>query len=246
MAKQEIAKKEEYSLQSYKEEGFSGIDKLPGTIPRWKVNKERGLFYHSLTEEEKRVLIINPLLSKAVRALWNNEDLPICSSQNCEAGVERETQEEKSCLSCVNAQFGSASQGKGQACKQSFLVMAVKKESLEPFIIAIPPTSLKLVGEYFQKLAAQKTRPREVYAELRLKEAASSGFKYQLITWDVGEKIEADRLGELDTLVASYHATFSEAVVERDEQVGETEEQEPETKVSGAQRFKKDDDDIPF
>lgn len=251
----ELAKKEECTIATYAEEGFTGIEHLPVQPPRWKVEKDQGVFYHTLTNEQKRILRINPLLSKGSRALWQEgEELPVCSSQDCISGTNRDNGITGPCATCGNNQFGTSKTGKGKACKQSYLIMGVEEDSLKPFLLAIPVTSLKLIGEYFQKLSERNLKPREAYAELSLKETSSSGFTHQLIVWDIAEKVSDDRLAELNSLVASYQASFSQATVERDEQVGtdESPSQEPGPSKKDYKKAWEDtlddpsDDPVPF
>ncbi len=63
------------------------------------------------------------------------------------------------CKTCRYAQFGSAEKGgikkRGQACKQQRFIFLLREGSELPAVIALPPTSLKLMKKYFFMLAGK-------------------------------------------------------------------------------------------
>ena len=80
------------------------------------------------------------------------------------------------CSSCPNNQFGSASNGKGKACKNTRLVALMPVTALDNpdedapiWIMSIPPTSLKAFDAYVHSLAAKhNTVPVGVVTEIYL------------------------------------------------------------------------------
>lgn len=82
----------------------------------------------------------------------------------------------ETCSSCPNNQFGSASNGKGKACKNTRLVALMPSAALDKpdedapiWILSVPPTSLKAFDSYVAMLASRhKTVPVGVVTEISL------------------------------------------------------------------------------
>lgn len=56
------------------------------------------------------------------------------------------------CRTCRNAQFGSAIRGRGQACKQSKILLLYRPTDLIPLIVSLAPTSLGNMESYMMRL----------------------------------------------------------------------------------------------
>jgi len=80
------------------------------------------------------------------------------------------------CSSCPNNQFGSATNGKGKACKNTRLLAVVPITALDNpgedapiWILSVPPTSLKAYDSYVHTLASKhRTVPIGVITEISL------------------------------------------------------------------------------
>jgi hypothetical protein len=74
---------------------------------------------------------------------------PDCESRNLVIGVGDPGGE---CAVCPYAQFGSAANGHGQACKQVRQLLILRPGARVPCLLTVPPTSLKNCGQYFLML----------------------------------------------------------------------------------------------
>lgn len=85
------------------------------------------------------------------------------------------------CATCPNNQFGSSSNGKGKACKNTRLLALVPASALDTpkeeapiWVLSVPPTSLKAFDSYAHSLAAKhKTVPAGVITNISLDPASS-------------------------------------------------------------------------
>jgi hypothetical protein len=59
------------------------------------------------------------------------------------------------CLACPLARYGTAQDGRGQACKQIKQLFVLRGNLLLPEVVTLPPTSLKPAKQYLLKLASQ-------------------------------------------------------------------------------------------
>ncbi len=74
------------------------------------------------------------------------------------------------CSGCPNNQFGSASNGKGKACKNTRLIAFIPLTEDAPiWIMSVPPTSIKAFDQYAHTLATKhKTVPLGVVTQITL------------------------------------------------------------------------------
>lgn len=103
------------------------------------------------------------------------------------------------CSSCPNNQFGSASNGRGKACKNTRLVAMMPVTALDNpdedapiWIMSIPPTSLKAFDAYVHSLAAKhSTVPVGVVTEVYLDPANT----FASPRFNVVRPLQPDELG---------------------------------------------------
>jgi len=84
------------------------------------------------------------------RAYWPGEftggEPPQCTSPDAKAGIGDPGGE---CTSCAYAQFGSAANGEGQACKAMRRLFLLRPGMVLPYLLTLPPTGLKPCRHYF-------------------------------------------------------------------------------------------------
>lgn len=105
---------------------------------------------------------------------------PDCMSYDGESGTHRETGEVMSCGTCDLNQFGSGKNGKGKACSNRHRLYLMLENEPIPYILEVPPTSLKGLGTYLYNLIYRRGRGSpSVVTKLTLKKAeGGSGVKY--------------------------------------------------------------------
>jgi hypothetical protein len=79
------------------------------------------------------------------------------------------------CNQCPKAQFGSAKQGHGQACKQVRQMLLVRPGEILPMLISVPPTSLKAMSQYFLGLTGRQIPYWAVTTKMRLERDKNEG-----------------------------------------------------------------------
>lgn len=123
-----------------------------------------------------------------IRAFWRSSfqggnSPPDCTSNNGQMGIGNPG---GPCAKCPFSQFGSAAQiegrsktAKGQACKQCRRLFIIQPGEILPILLSLPPTSLKAVTTYFQRLASKAVPYYGVITEAKLnKTRSASGQDY--------------------------------------------------------------------
>jgi hypothetical protein len=77
---------------------------------------------------------------------------PDCTSAD---GITGKGKPGGDCSRCPLAEYGSADEGAGQACKQVKQVFVLRGDLLLPEVVSLPPTSLKGARQFFLKLTTQ-------------------------------------------------------------------------------------------
>ena len=85
-----------------------------------------------------------------------------------------------SCQVCPFNQFGSAvnengQPGKGKACKDTKMMLFIRKDDVLPLVISAPSTSLSNAKKYFLRLAQVQLMYQSVVTKLTLKKERSAG-----------------------------------------------------------------------
>jgi hypothetical protein len=101
---------------------------------------------------------------------------PDCVSQDSLTGVGDPGGE---CNRCPYAEFGSAAVGRGQACKQIRQLLLMCPGNNPPYLVTVPPTSLKSCNGYFMKLGWRRLMHWGVVTQIKLEKAENeAGIAY--------------------------------------------------------------------
>jgi len=126
-------------------------------LPRIKTMSGAALWLIPKIEGEETSSFIEGVVvyARDTRAYFPTKEggAPQCSSID---GVVGHGDPGGECLRCPLAQFESAQDGgKGQACKQGKQLFILRTDSMFIEMVALPPTSMKAVRQYFLKIATQ-------------------------------------------------------------------------------------------
>jgi len=160
--------------------------KVPsGGMTMWEVPTLEG---HENVKEIEGIIVY----WKDVRAFWAKEYDGESVPPDCFADDNKNGTGDPggSCAECPHAQYGTAKggEGAGQACKLMRLLFMVGKEDMLPFVVGVPPTSIKPMKQYFLRLATKKTAYHGVVTKLALaKDKNAKGVEYSKIVPAVGE-----------------------------------------------------------
>jgi len=101
---------------------------------------------------------------------------PDCSSSD---GITGKGKPGGDCSKCPLAEYGSAEEGAGQACKQVKQLFVLRGDLLLPEVISLPPTSLKGARQFFLKLTTQGIPYYQAVIGLELEKAQNAaGIQY--------------------------------------------------------------------
>lgn len=123
------------------------------------------------------------LVAQDVRAYYSQsfeetggQTPPDCSSPD---GVTGFGSPGGACAQCAFAQFGSGKEGRGQACQQRKQLLLLTPFSNLPFLLSVPPTSLKNLRQYLLALAGESQAYWGCVTALTLEKAANpAGIEY--------------------------------------------------------------------
>lgn len=167
----------------------------PGDLERIKV-PAGGSTNWEIYDEAQKALDIVIIAAQDVRAFYakkysGGNEPPDCLSLDCKFGVVGEDAPDEitgNCATCPKAQWGSAvnddgEQTGGQACNQRKMMMVYRPEDSFPFVLSIPPSSLKNLQKYFGRLVSGHDRPYwGVVTRLTLESQKSGGgIKYSSV-----------------------------------------------------------------
>lgn len=155
---------------------------------------------------------------KDVRAYWKEKDggnkPPDCSSSDSAHGVGDPGGD---CQKCPFAQFGSATDDRGnaaggQACKAMRLFLFLREDDMIPMIVALPPTSLQNAKKYFLRLVANGYPFYGVTTQLRLEQAKNPQSKpYSKAVLNMGRKLEAEEFANAKAIGQAMKDLFDQA-----------------------------------
>ena len=110
------------------------------------------------------------------------------------------------CLACPFAQFGSGvddkgNETRGQACKQQKIIWLLTPYSLLPYIVVVPPTSLKTVKSALVQMAGQGLRPGSYRVALSLdKQKNAGGVTYAQIVMKSAGKLSPEEKAQVQPM----------------------------------------------
>lgn len=138
---------------------------------------------------------------------------PDCASRDSKVGVGDPG---GVCHKCAFAQFNSAppkpgktEPGRGQACKQMRLLFVIRPNDMLPIVIAVPPTSIKGMRDYFIKLAGAGIPYYQAITRLRLaQDKNADGIQYSLVEPRMAAALSDDEAARIKMFSDSLQSVF--------------------------------------
>jgi hypothetical protein len=137
---------------------------------------------------------------------------PDCYSVNCIHGVGDPG---GMCETCPFSQFGTAKDENGeftdgQACSQRLMLLCIAPDSLIPFVVSVPPSSLKTMQPYFIRLAGQRLPYWAVVTTLTLnKDKSGSGITFSKVVPEYARTLTKDEVVALRSYRENLLPTFN-------------------------------------
>jgi len=154
---------------------------------------------------------------KGTRAYWpekfNGENNPPqCSSIDGEVGQGTPG---GYCAKCPLSQFGSAENGKGQACKQMRQLFIVRETDILPLVLVLPPTSIKPAKQYFMRLASKGVKYTHVVTRIGLEKAKNNGgITYSKVGFSLVNQLDPQTCKKIDAFTENIRPLLESVPVE--------------------------------
>jgi hypothetical protein len=224
--------------------GATGIQALD--LPRIKVPAGGSLMWtiQTLEGEESARTISGVILAwRTGRLYWKKalgegggRQPPDCISRD---GFEGVGDPGGACAQCPYARFGSASKGKGQACKQIRQLLLVRPEEVLPCLLSVPPTSLKAASQYFMALLARAIPYWGVITTITLERAKNEdGIDYAKMSFSGGRILNREQRVTLAPFHNQMQDMLNPGIIDARDYSIEDDEQQGDNKVS--------DSEVPF
>lgn len=145
------------------------------------------------------------------RAYWKEEltgegTPPDCSSTD---GIHGTGEPGGLCHNCPLNQFGSAEKGSGKACKESRSVFILTEGALLPYVLSVPPTSIKALKKYMTQLTRFGKSIYGITTKISLaKDKSGSGIAYSKFVFSPGQELTPEQM----TAVRQYKDAFTQAM----------------------------------
>ena len=191
-----------------------GNDLSSFDLPRLKVPAGGGSFWEVQTAEgPKPAEYIDGviLLRKDKKKFWEKGQdesggettPPDCSSEDRIFGVGIPGGE---CAKCPYNVFGTATKGSGKACRDFSELYILKKDSVMPFVVQVPATSLKNLKQYGMILVDSAKNMSRVLTRFSLTVENKGGSKTSIVNF----KSVGDMPEELGGFVKEYQRSIKE------------------------------------
>ena len=129
------------------------------------------------------------------------------------------------CASCGFNTFGSASNGRGKACKNQRTLYLLRSGEFVPIQISLPPTSLTPYNAFYNAAFARRQRPLySSVVRIGLKRMSSNGYDYSVATFCKVRELSGEELAAVkayaDTFRQQVKNTLTEQAVSKEMETG--------------------------
>lgn len=176
------------------------------------------------TEKELRGIIV---YWKDVRAYWTElfsgeGNPPDCRSDDSIVGYGNPG---GVCGKCPLSQFGSAPNGKGQACKQIRLLFLLREGDMLPLVIALPPTSINNVKKYFLRLASKSIPYWGVITTLTLEKTKNAnGIPYAKVVPVLDSVLDEETKARVKAYAETIRPTLKKTSIKPEDYLAEADQ----------------------
>jgi len=227
----------DYTLAKFTAEKFTealsmnfGTEKLkPSDLDKIKIPASSGpamwavpsVDGETVTKEVEGVIVLH----RNARAYWEKSidetgggDPPDCSSADGETGVGSIG---GTCEVCPMNQFETDHNKRGKACKEMKLLFLVTKDSLLPFVMVLPPTSLGSYKKYLMRLTSGAVPYHTVVSRFALTEKSSkAGQKYYQVVCEMAERLDEQSIAHIKKLIEPLQSAFEAVTINQTDAKG--------------------------
>lgn len=137
---------------------------------------------------------------------YDENTAPLCSSLDGKQGIGEPGGH---CAMCAMNQYGTASEGRGKACKNMRMLYLLQSGECVPIQISLPPTSLKPFKNFINQAFLLRRRPSYgSVIQIGLRKENTGGNDYSVATFRLVENFEGEQLAQ----IRSYAEGFKEQI----------------------------------
>lgn len=137
---------------------------------------------------------------------YDENTAPLCSSLDGKQGIGEPGGH---CAMCAMNQYGTASEGRGKACKNMRMLYLLQSGECVPIQIFLPPTSLKPFKNFINQAFLLRRRPSYgSVIQIGLRKENTGGNDYSVATFRLVENFEGEQLAQ----IRSYAEGFKEQI----------------------------------
>lgn len=137
---------------------------------------------------------------------YDENTAPLCSSLDGKQGIGEPGSH---CAMCAMNQYGTASEGRGKACKNMRMLYLLQSGECVPIQISLPPTSLKPFKNFINQAFLLRRRPSYgSVIQIGLRKENTGGNDYSVATFRLVENFEGEQLAQ----IRSYAEGFKEQI----------------------------------
>ena len=137
---------------------------------------------------------------------YDENTAPLCSSLDGKQGIGEPGGH---CAMCAMNQYGTASEGRGKACKNMRMLYLLQSGECVPIQISLPPTSLKPFKNFINQAFLLRRRPSYgSVIQIGLRKENTGGNDYSVATFRLVENFEGEQLVQ----IRSYAEGFKEQI----------------------------------
>ena len=214
-------------LQEIMEENLGGEGISQFDLTRVKIPSGGGTSWSIPTlegDEDAKELRGIIVYWKNSRAYWKDSfgggsNPPDCRSDD---GVTGYGDPGGECNKCPLSQWGSDDRGKGQACKSIRFLFLLRENDILPVAIALPPTSIKPIKNYFLRLATSATPFYSVITTLRLEKTKNAdGITYSVVTPSMERKLSPECTAKIKAYAENFKPALAAVTIQAADYGGE-------------------------
>lgn len=122
---------------------------------------------------------------------------PDCSSIDGETGTGvygpgSDANPTGKCDVCPMNQWNTAKDGEGKACRETRELLFLVEDAVFPYIVVLPPTSIKFVRNYFVGLAGRQLHYSSVVTRITLEQQSKGGQKWATAKLELADRLTPD------------------------------------------------------
>ena len=120
------------------------------------------------------------------------------------------------CASCGFNTFGSASNGRGKACKNQRTLYLLRNGEFVPIQISLPPTSLTPYNAFYNAAFARRQRPLySSIVRIGLKRMSSNGYDYSVATFCKVRDLSGEELAAVKAYADRFRLQIKNTLTEQ-------------------------------